>query len=190
MQETQRRERRRLLRATITVGLTFLGCDSDPRVVEVSRESLNRQAEQNSQMARQSEAVTETTQQLIKAEATVQSGANQLQQQLHDERSALDQRRQDLDNERRSLAAERQRDPIIAESIKGVALVVAAALPLVVCWYLLKSLFLSSSEEALATEVLIEQLATQGPLLTACMHEALPSPAHDHPLPPALPPPA
>ena len=136
-------------------------------MVELSRESLNRQAEQNAQMARQSQAVTETTHELIKAESTVQSDANQLQQELHTERSTLDQQRQDLENERRSLAAERQRDPIIAETIKGLAIVVAAALPLVVCWYLVRSLFLSTSEDFTAAEILIEQLATQGPLLTA-----------------------
>jgi hypothetical protein len=174
MQETLRRRRRPLLLAAIAATLAYLDCDSDQRVVELSRESLNRQAEQNAQMARQSQAVTETTHELIKAESSVQSDANQLRQQLHDERSALDQQRHDLESERHSLAAERQRDPIIAESIKGVALVVAAALPLVVCWYLARSLFLSTSEDFTAAEILIEQLATQGPLLTACSSTALP----------------
>jgi hypothetical protein len=169
-----RRLERPLLIAAIAMTVIYLGCDSDQRAVEISRESLNRQAEQNAQMAKQSQAVTETTHELIKAESTVQSDANQLQQQLHTERSTLDQQRQDLENERRSLATERQRDPIIAESIKGLAIVVAAALPLVVCWYLVRSLFLSASEDFTATEILIEQIATQGPLLTACAHAALP----------------
>jgi hypothetical protein len=174
MQEALCRQTRQPLLTAIVVSLVYLGCDSDQRVVEISRESLNRQAEQNAQMAKQSQAVTETTHELIKAESTVQSDANRLQQQLHTERSTLDQQRQDLENERRSLAAERQRDPIIAESIKGFALVVAAALPLVVCWYLVRSLFLSTSEDFTAAEILIEQLATQGPLLTACSSAALP----------------
>ncbi len=147
------------------MSIIYLGCGgADRRVVEVSRESLNRQAEQNAQMARQSQAVTETTHELIKAESTVQSDASQLQQELHTERSTLDQQRQDLESERRSLAAERQRDPIIAETIKGLAIVGAAALPLVVCLYLVRSLFLSTSEDSTAAEILIEELATQGPL--------------------------
>ncbi|HEV3302405.1 MAG TPA: hypothetical protein VG055_22310 [Planctomycetaceae bacterium] len=190
MQETLRRSKRRIPHTVIVAMLIFLGCDSDQRVVEVSRESLNRQAERNAEMARQGQAVTETTHELIKAESTVQSDANQLQQQLHDERSALDQQRQDLESERRSLSAERQREPIIAESIKGVALVIAAALPLVVCWYLVRSLALSTSEDSAAAEILIEQLATQGSLLTACVNGALPAPAHEHQSTPALPPPA
>ncbi|HEV3300774.1 MAG TPA: hypothetical protein VG055_14085 [Planctomycetaceae bacterium] len=188
MRRTPRRIRRPLLLVAIAMTVIYLGCDSDQRVVELSRESLNRQAEQNAQMAKQSQAVTETTQELIKAESTVQSDASQLQQELHTERSTLDQQRQDLENERRSLAAERQRDPIIAESIKGIALVVAAALPLVVCWYLVRSLFLSTSEDFTATEILIEQLATQGPLLTACANAALPAPAHEDQPTPELPP--
>ena len=157
MRGTPRRLKRPLMFAAIAMTVIYLGCDSDQRVVEISRESLNRQAEQNAQMAKQSQAVTETTHELIKAETTVQSDASQLQQELHSERSTLDQQRQDLENERRSLAAERQRDPIIAESIKGIALVVAAALPLVVCWYLVRSLFLSTSEDFTAAEILIEQ---------------------------------
>jgi hypothetical protein len=181
MREILRRLKRLLPHTAIMVIAIFLGCDSDQRVVEVSRESLNRQAEQNAQMAGQSQAVTETTHELIKAESTVQTDANHLQQQLHTERTALNQQRQDLENERRSLAAERQRDPIIAETIKGLAIVVAAALPLVVCLYLVRSLFLSTSEDSTAAEILIEQLATSGPLLTACANAALPAPAdEDH----------
>jgi hypothetical protein len=182
MRETLRRLRRPLLLAAIMASVIYLGCDADQRVVELSRESLNRQAEQNAQMARQSQAVTETTHELIKAESTVQTDANQLQQELHTERSTLDQQRQDLEIERRSLAAERQRAPIIAEAIKGLAMVVAAALPLVVCWYLVRSLFLSTSEDFMAAEILIEQLATQGPLLRAGASTALPlAVTEDHP---------
>jgi hypothetical protein len=157
-------------------------------VVDISRESLHRQAEQNAQLARQSQAVTETTHELIKAESTVQSDANQLQQELHTERSTLDQQRQELEDERRSLAAKRQRDPIIAESIKGLALVVAAALPLVVCWYLVRSLFLSASDDFTSAEILLEELATQGPLLAACAHAALPLTVDEDRSTPDLPP--
>jgi len=187
MQEILRRRRRPLVLVGIAATLTCLGCDSDHRVVELSRESLNRQAEQNAQMARQSQAVTETTQQLIKAESSVQNDANQLQQELHVERSALDQQRQDLEKERRSLAAEREREPIIAETIKGIALVVAAALPLVVCWYLVRSLFLSTNDDSTAAEILIEQLATQGPLLTVCTNTALRLPVDEDQSAPGLP---
>jgi hypothetical protein len=179
MRGTLRRLSRRLLLAAIVASVIQLGCDSDQRVVELSRESLNRQAEQNAQMSRQSQAVTETTHELIKAESTVQNDASQRQEELHTERSTLDQQRQALENERRSLAVERQRDPIIAETIKGIALVVAAALPLVVCWYLARSLFLSNSEDFMAAEILIEELVTQGPLLMACASDALPAPAHE-----------
>ncbi len=174
MRGTPRRLRWSLLLAAIVMSIIQPGCDSDQRVVEISRESLNRQAEQNAQMARQSQAVIETTHELIKAESAVQSDANQLQQELHTERSTLDQQRQDLEDERRSLADQRLRDPVIAESINGLALVVAAALPLVVCWYLVRSLLLSTSEDSTAAEILVEELATQGPLFMACAHAALP----------------
>ena len=153
--------------ASIVLGTLLSGCDSDQRVAELSRESLKRQAEQNQEMARQNQAVTETTQQLIESESKIQHDASQLHEQLHSERSNLDQQRQNLEGERRDLAAERQRDSILAQAIPGIVTVVAAALPLVVCWYLARSMFLSDNPETAASEILIEQLATQGPLLTA-----------------------
>jgi hypothetical protein len=174
MQMTLCRLRRRLLLAAITMGTVVAGCDSDQRVVELSRESVNRQAEQNHEMARQNQAVTATTQQLIQSETDVQHDASQLHEQLHTERSALDQQRQDLEGERRSLADERQRDSVIAQAIPGIVAIVVAALPLVVCWYLARSMFVSVSDDATAAEILIEQLATQGPLLTACSTRGLP----------------
>jgi len=166
---------RPLCLAAIVMGVW--GCDSNQRLVELSQESLSRQAEQNAQMTRQSQAVTETTQQLIKAESAVQDDATQLEQQLHAERSALDRQRAGLDDERRDLAAERQRTPMIAESIKGVALLVASALPLVICWYLARALFLSAGEDSTAAEILLEQLAMREPLLTAWATAALLPPA-------------
>jgi hypothetical protein len=171
-----RRTRRPLRLAAIIIGIISGGCESDQRLMDLSRESLNRQAEQNEQIARQGQAVTDTTQQLIKAESAVQSEATVLEQQLHAERSALDRQREGLENERRELADDRRRDPMIAESIKGLTVLVAAALPLVICWYLARSLFLSAGEDATAVEVLIDQLATRKPLLSDCASVALPSP--------------
>jgi hypothetical protein len=66
MQMIPCRLHRRLLLAAITMGTVVVGCDSDQRAVEISRESLKRQAEQNHEMARQNQAVTATTQQLIR----------------------------------------------------------------------------------------------------------------------------
>lgn len=174
MQMIPRRLHRRLLFAAITIAALVVGCDSDQRVSELSRESLKRQAEQNHEMARQNQAVTETTQQLIQSESNVQHDASQLHEQLHTERSTLDQQRQELEGERRSLANERQRDSMIAQAIPAFAAIVVAALPLVVCWYLARSMFVSISDDSTAAEILIEQLATQGPLLTACTEKGLP----------------
>jgi hypothetical protein len=174
MQMTLCRLHRRLLFAAIAMGTVVAGCDSDQRAVEISRESLNRQAEQNHEMARQNQSVTATTQQLIQSETDVQHDGSQLHEQLHTERSALDQQRQDLEGERRSLADERQRDSILGQAIPGVVAMIVAALPLVVCWYLARSMFVSVSDDSTAAEILIEQLATQGPLLTACSTRGLP----------------
>ena len=173
--------RRRLLMAAIIASAITGGCSSDERLVEVSRESLNRQAEQNREQAQQNQAVTQTTHELIQTESRVQGDATQLQGQLHVERRTLDQERHDLEQERRTLADQRQREPIIAEAIKAATSMIVAALPLVVCWYLLKSLFFATSDDGAAAELLVEQLATGGPLLTACAGIGLPHLRQDNP---------
>jgi hypothetical protein len=182
MRETMLRQHGPLfLSAALLMAIAAAGCRSDERLAELSRESMNRQAEQNAQMARQSEAVTKTTEELIQSESNVQHDASQLNTQLHTERSTMDQQRQDLENERRSLAIQRQREPIIAEAIGAAAALFAAALPLVVCWYLVRSLFFSTTDESTAAEILVEQLATQGPLLTACAEPGFLENAHSAP---------
>jgi hypothetical protein len=158
-----------------SASIIIVGCDDDKRLVELSRESLNRQAEQNQEMARQSQTVAEATKQLIQAESDVQKDATHLQQQLHAERAGLDQQYEQLETERRTMAAQRHRDPIIAQAIAGAVGLLVAALPLVLCWYLVKSLSLSVSDDAAAAEILIEQLAAQSPLLGGVSAMALSS---------------
>src|SRR4051812_40968574 len=106
MHETERRLQRWFLLIPL---LIVAGCDSDERVVKLSRESMNRQAEQNAQIARQSQAVADATKQLVQAESQAQEKHQQLEQQLHAERGSLDRQHEDLETERRAIAAQRHR---------------------------------------------------------------------------------
>ena len=165
----------------------LLGCDEDKRLVALSRESLHRQAEQNQQMAEQTQTVAEATKQLVEAEAESARQTQELHRQLHTERQSVDRQQEDLEQERRQLAAARQREPIIAETIGGAVAILVAALPLVLCWYLVRTLFLSANDDVTAAELVIEQLATQGPLLEACTRHRLPPPTEPDAPSPQLP---
>ncbi len=87
-----------------------------------------------------------------------------LHRQIEVERADVNQQRDALEQERRQIAAERNRDPIIAESIQLAAGLIAAVLPLLVCLYLLRGLFDKPDQDALA-ELLVEDLVSRQPLL-------------------------
>jgi hypothetical protein len=53
--------------------MLFTGCDDDQRLVELSKEAADRQAEQNHAMARQSQQTAEATKELMAADAKARS---------------------------------------------------------------------------------------------------------------------
>jgi VIT1/CCC1 family predicted Fe2+/Mn2+ transporter len=165
------------------ISLIAIGCSSgDERLVELSRQSDERQAEQNRVVANNDRQVLEATHKLVEADAKSRSEYNELHRQIESERSGVNQQRDALEQERRQIALERSRDPIIAESIQAAAGLIAAILPLLVCLFLLRGLFSRTDDEALA-EVLIEDLVSQRPLLTEPAPISLPTSGSDLRLP-------
>src|SRR5580704_1896168 len=165
------------------VALITIGCSSgDARLVELSRQSADRQAEQNRLVETNNRQVLEATNRLVEADAKSRTENSELHEQIEAERSGINQQRDALEQERRQIAGERIRDPIIAESIRAVAGLIAAILPLVVCLFLLRGLFHNSDQEALA-EVLIEDLVSGQPLLRESAAVSLPGTGRDRRLP-------
>jgi hypothetical protein len=131
-----------ILTAPTLIALIGIGCSSgDERLVELSRESADRQAEQNRLVETNNRRVLETTNKLVEADAKSRTENIDLHRQIETERSGVNQQRDALEQERRQIADERIRDPIIAESIRAVAGLIAAILPLLVCLFLLRGLF-------------------------------------------------
>jgi VIT1/CCC1 family predicted Fe2+/Mn2+ transporter len=156
------------------IALTTIGCSSgDERLVELSRESTNRQAEQNRLVETNSRQVLQATDRLVEADAKSRTENNDLHRQIESERSGINEQRDALEQERRQIAAARTRDPIIAESIQAAAGLIAAILPLLVCLFLLRGLFQRPDDETLA-EVLIEDLVSQHSLLNEPAAASLP----------------
>src|SRR5580704_2691900 len=156
------------------IGLIAIGCSSgDERLVELSRQSADRQAEQNRLVETNNRQVLEATDKLVEADAKSRTEHIELHRQIEAERSGVNQQRDALEQERRQIAQERNRDPIVADSILSVGGLIAAILPLVVCLLLLRGLFHKSDQEALA-EVLVEDLVSRQPLLSGPAAVSLP----------------
>ena len=93
-------------------------------------DQLNRQAQENSAAA----------QALVTADARAREEMIALERDLQAERSENSRQRDLLEDERKTLAQQRQRAPLIAAALHSVGIVSICALPLIVCWLLLRNL--------------------------------------------------
>ena len=84
---------------------------------------------------------------------------------MHTERASLDRQREDMEQERRNIAAQRQRDPIVAQTISAVGLTLACLLPLLLAGYVVYSLNRSSDDNDALSELLIMEMTADQPLL-------------------------
>jgi hypothetical protein len=153
--------------------LILVGCSSDDqRLIDLSRQSVDRQAEQNRLVANNNQQVIDATKRLVEADAQSRREHIQLHQDLQAERTGINQQRDALEQERREIAGQRNRDPIVAESIKTAAGLIVAAFPLVICLFLVRGLFHKSDDEAVA-DVIIEELLAHDPILAGFNHPQL-----------------
>jgi hypothetical protein len=124
------------------------GCGSaDERLVRATQEADARQAEQNRELA-----------QVVTDQQNIQKGIENQHQRLDDERTALN-------DERRAIAAERVRDPMIANALIGAVILAACALPLVLAFFVLRGAHQAEPDDAALTELLVQELVAEEPLL-------------------------
>ncbi len=123
----------------------------DPRVVELAERHAEQQAVQSRQMA-------------------------ELQKQWQTERTDLNEPRNRLEVERREIALQRQREPIIAQSIQQLGMLALCLVPLVVCALLLLRKGNEPADWNAIAETLVSDLMSAKPTLLA---PALPAPSSD-----------
>ena len=168
-------DRTRLARAAMLIVTLILtiGCESrDQRLADFAGQALDQQARQNEEMARQSGQVAEQNTELAKAarklveqdaqarRELIQAQAD-LQSQFHEERTGLDAQRQELHAEQKAVAAAAIREPVIAQAILVVGLVLATLLPLLVAAYALRRLPDPGAGDTFVAEALIESLNSE-----------------------------
>ena len=135
----------RLIPAMLLV-IVLAGCGDD-RVVQVTREADNRQAEQNREIAKVTDDATIVHQQVAK-----------LENDLRDDQAAIAEGRNQLEAERRQIASQREWAELykpLLETI-GVAAVVLAVLAY--CGFLVHTLRNSGHADALLAEALVDQI--------------------------------
>jgi len=155
----------------LTTLILTIGCDSqDGRLADYAERATGQQARQNEAMAKQSEQVAKQSQELASAahELVEQDAASrrellhaqdQLQKQHREQQLGLDQQRQELRAERLAADQAAYRNPVIAESLITLGLILAALLPLIVAAYALRKLPDPSSSEILLANGLLDDLS-------------------------------
>ena len=137
-----------------------VGCSSDGRAVAIADRALAEQAKQNQRMAEQSEQVASASRALVEADAAARGELFQASQAAHAE---IARGRDDLEAERQAIASQRHRDPIIAETLRGLGVVLACLLPLLLAAYVLYQA--GTAESQAVDEVLVLEAVMASPQL-------------------------
>lgn len=149
----------------IVTTLLIAGCNDHKELARQANEHAARQADQNREMAKLNQHVAEGTKRLVDADVQM--------------RQDFLQANKSLDAERKEIAAQRHRDPIIADSIMAAGLLVACMLPIVLAIYVVRIMGQPSIDDGLA-ELLVQEITSEQPLLTPRLSD-------DHSSTPSLP---
>jgi hypothetical protein len=134
------------------LGLLFVAC---PGCNEDERAQVNRSQAQ----------VTEASRQLVEADAKARTETIAMQRDLQKGQDELGHQRDQLENDRRQYADQRSRDPIIANTILDVGIILACLLPLALCIFLVLGLRDKSQSDSDLADVLVQEIVSDAPML-------------------------
>jgi len=148
-----------------TMLAAIAGCD------EPEQQRLNRSQAQ----------VAEASQELVQADAKARSEMVAVQRDLQQGQAELSRQRDQLENDRRQYAEQRNRDPIVANTILDVGILIACLLPLLLGIVIVLNLRDTVETDSNLTELLVEEIAGNSSLLlpTKGPAEALEHGPHD-----------
>ena len=122
--------------------------------------------------------LAEASRQLVEADAKSRTETIALQRDLQQGQTELGRQRDQLEDDRRGFADQRNRDPIVANTLTVVGTIIACLLPLILGIYLARGLRDSSQVDSSLAEILVDEIATDKPVLlpppsslTAIKHE-------------------
>lgn len=154
------------LLSLIPLLLTLItGCDSsDQRLVELAEHSVEQQAAQNEEIVRLNREVAQGTSRLVEADSAARKQLIEAQRDLLRQQQELAAQRDALELERQEWARQRRTESALVPILTTFGTSLLALLPLILCGYLLHGL--SRSPEAAVGDLLIEELASEQPLLS------------------------
>ncbi len=139
--------------------LMIISCDSpDARLAGYAERSTAEQARQNRTTTEMTRETAENQRRMVESVEKSRQDLVALQKDLSQERSSVDQ-------ERRDLAEERHRESILAPVLTSIGFLLVTALPLVLCWYLLHTLRDAPVDETSVTQLLVQDLVADQPVL-------------------------
>ena len=130
-----------------TTAILAIGCDEDERVARVAIEAANRQAQQNTEMARLSRNVSE------------------LQRGVQTQQTEIGQQRNSLEAERRQIAKQRLTESRLGPILKTCAAAAVCTATIGFCWSLLLGLRREDGADQTLNELLIHELASDSPAI-------------------------
>ncbi|EMI44894.1 hypothetical protein [Rhodopirellula sp. SWK7] len=146
--------------------LAASGCrdDENKRLAEMAERNLERQAQQERRNTELQRQVADGTRRLVEADADARQNITEMQRNVQAERQILGEQRDRLEDERRQIAAARNRDPIIAESIKAIGLLIACSVPLLITLQILRRGD-TPDESAVVAELLLSDMVADHPTI-------------------------
>jgi hypothetical protein len=146
-----------ILIATFTLAM-MTGCESqDSRLANLAEQTADQQASQNEAMAELTQQVTEDHRRVVE---TVEESRRDIVALDRDVR----EQRDELDRERKVIARTRFQESKLAPAIRSFGLMLVAALPLVICVFLLRGLG-GQNDEEVAVDFLLRELTLSDSLL-------------------------
>jgi hypothetical protein len=167
------------------IALIVAGCEShDEKLADFAEHSMETQQRQNEIIGRQSEqvvlesrALAEAAKEVVAADAQARqeliSAQREMNQGLQAERAGVHQQRDQLERERRDIAAQRFRDPLIAATLQTLGLLLICIAPLALTAYALRQLHRRVDDGCELGDLLVDELATDRPLLLSAVSRLL-----------------
>lgn len=155
----------------ITMILLIAGCDTDERLVQISREAADRQAEQNKEMARVNQSVAEGTKRIVTEHAKGRENLNTLHQAVQAQQAGVNHQRDTLETERRQIAGQRLTESRLGPLLSSLGIFFLGVTTIGFCAYLLVRLY-QPGDDPLG-ELLLEDLVSEQPKVLPIQSEVV-----------------
>lgn len=144
------------------------GCREKDRyreVAEVVTQAADRQAQQNTEMARVQREVAEGTRRMVAADAEARKEIVVVHQAIQAERATLSDGFNALETERKDIAQERRRESVLVPAVKVIGGAAVAVAVVLFCLALLFGARRHDATDADVNELLISELVSESPQL-------------------------